>query len=161
MTKQRHLRHGDHLDDDDLIVVRGGDLDPVALRFDAELSGMKAAGSGATRDPKMVAFAEVIECLSDLFGDEDFTAGQKESFLEALLRTLLDNDTLVTQAAANSTKQFLESPDLNDAVVAAVADNQGSHNKMADYFFTDSPGVPELVASVGTLVHLHAKEEAV
>lgn len=34
--KQRHLRHGDHLDDDDIVVVRGGDLDREALRFDAE-----------------------------------------------------------------------------------------------------------------------------
>ncbi len=108
----------------------------------------------------MVAFAEVIERLNDLFGDEDFSTGQKESFLEGLLRTLLDNEMLVTQAAANSTKQFLESPDLTDAIQAAVADNQGSHNKMADYFFTDSPRVAELVASVGTLVHVHARERA-
>jgi hypothetical protein len=36
MAKQRHLRPGDHLDDDDVVVVRGGDLDPEALRFDAE-----------------------------------------------------------------------------------------------------------------------------
>lgn len=36
MTKQRHLRPGDRLDDEDILVVRGGDLDPEALRFDAE-----------------------------------------------------------------------------------------------------------------------------
>lgn len=36
MAKQRHLRPGDRLDDDDIVVVRGGDLDPEALRFDAE-----------------------------------------------------------------------------------------------------------------------------
>jgi len=36
MAKQRHLRPGDGLDDDDVVVVRGGDLDPEALRFDAE-----------------------------------------------------------------------------------------------------------------------------
>ncbi len=124
------------------------------------LSGATQAGSGAKKDPKMVAFAEVIERLNDLFGDEDFTTGQKESFLEALLRTLLENEQLVTQAAANSTKQFLESPDLDDAVQTAVADNQGSHNKMADYFFSDSPRVAELIASVGTLVHLHAQDRA-
>ncbi len=36
MTKQRHLRSGDSLDDDDIVVVRGGDLDPAVLRSDAE-----------------------------------------------------------------------------------------------------------------------------
>ncbi|MHB1534122.1 MAG: hypothetical protein ACYC1D_05825 [Acidimicrobiales bacterium] len=33
--KQRHLRPGDRLGDDDLIVVRGGRLDQVLLRDDA------------------------------------------------------------------------------------------------------------------------------
>ncbi len=36
MTKQRHLRPGDRLDDEDILVVRGGNLDPEILRFDAE-----------------------------------------------------------------------------------------------------------------------------
>jgi hypothetical protein len=36
MTKQRHVRPGDHLDDDDTVVIRGGDLDPDLLRADAE-----------------------------------------------------------------------------------------------------------------------------
>ncbi|MEI2640048.1 MAG: hypothetical protein V9F03_13780 [Microthrixaceae bacterium] len=36
MAKQRHLRPDDRLDDDDIVVVRGGDLDPEALRIDAE-----------------------------------------------------------------------------------------------------------------------------
>jgi hypothetical protein len=36
MTKQRHLRPGDALDDDETIVIRGGRLDPDELRADAE-----------------------------------------------------------------------------------------------------------------------------
>jgi len=36
MAKQRHLRQGDRLEDDDIVVVRGGDLDPASLRADAE-----------------------------------------------------------------------------------------------------------------------------
>lgn len=34
-TKQRSLRVGDKLNDDVIVVVRGGDLDPVVLRADA------------------------------------------------------------------------------------------------------------------------------
>lgn len=36
MTKRRHVRDGDQLDDDDTIVIRGGDLDAEALRADAD-----------------------------------------------------------------------------------------------------------------------------
>ena len=35
MPKERHVRPGDHLDDDDTIVIRGGVLDPEVLRADA------------------------------------------------------------------------------------------------------------------------------
>ena len=36
MAKQRHLRSGDDLDDSDVVVVRGGDLDRNVLRSDCE-----------------------------------------------------------------------------------------------------------------------------
>lgn len=36
MTKRRHLRDGDRLDDDETTVIRGGRLDPDLLRADAE-----------------------------------------------------------------------------------------------------------------------------
>jgi len=36
VAKQRHLRPGDTLDDDDVVVVRGGALDADVLRDDAE-----------------------------------------------------------------------------------------------------------------------------
>lgn len=35
VAKQRHVRAGDTLDDDDLVVVRGGQLDAEVLRADA------------------------------------------------------------------------------------------------------------------------------
>jgi hypothetical protein len=36
VAKQRHLRPGDYLADNDTVVVRGGDLDPAVMRSDAE-----------------------------------------------------------------------------------------------------------------------------
>ena len=36
MTKRRHIRDGVSLDDDDVVVVRGGQLDAEILRADAE-----------------------------------------------------------------------------------------------------------------------------
>jgi len=112
------------------------------------LAGLTAAGSGTKRDPTLVAFQRVLDRLNDLFGSEDFTESQKVSFLESLMRTLLEDEGLVQQARVNTPKQFGESPDFDDAVVGAVADNQGSHNKMADYFFTNAPGRELLVADI-------------
>jgi type I restriction enzyme R subunit len=84
----------------------------ISLGARVGLTGITAAGSGEKRDPKMVAFQQVLDRLNDLFGSEDFTQSQKISFLEALLRTLLDDDALVQQAKVNSPKQFVESPGL-------------------------------------------------
>jgi len=120
----------------------------ISLAGRIGLKGITGAGSGVKRDPKMVAFQQVLDRLNELFGNEDFTEAQKVSFLEALLRTLLDDDALVQQARVNTAKQFAESPDFDDAVTGAVADNQGAHNKMADYFFTNAPGRVSLVADI-------------
>ncbi|GLP79744.1 type I restriction endonuclease subunit R [Mycobacterium antarcticum] len=120
----------------------------IGLGVRAGLSGITAAGSGEKRDPKMVAFQQVLDRLNDLFGSEDFTESQKVSFLESLLRTLLDDAELVQQAKVNSTKQFVESPDFEDAVEGAVADNQGAHQKMSDYFFTNAPGRAHLISDI-------------
>jgi type I restriction enzyme R subunit len=117
-------------------------VDPIGLH------GMTAAGSGQRRDPTMVAFQQVLDRLNDLFGDEDFTQSQKVSFVEALGRSLLDDDALVQQARVNSPQQFADSPDFDEAVQGVVADNQGAHNKMADYFFSDNPGKHQLVVEI-------------
>jgi type I restriction enzyme R subunit len=131
----------------------------IGLVDTSGLHGMTAAGSGAKRDPKLVAFQIVIDRLNDLFGNEDFTTSQKVSFLEALLRTLLEDEGLVQQAKVNSATQFSESPDFDDAVTGAVADNQGSHNKMADYFFTNGPGRLELVGSIAKAFYEYAASD--
>ncbi len=120
----------------------------IGLGMRVGLSGITAAGTGEKRDPKMVAFQQVLDRLNDLFGSEDFTESQKVSFLEALLRTLLDDTALVQQAKVNTAKQFTESPDFDYAVTSAVADNQGAHEKMSDYFFTNAPGRSHLISDI-------------
>ena len=112
------------------------------------LSGLTAAGSGEKRDPTMVAFQQVLDRLNDLFGSEDFSQSQKVSFIESLLQTLLADNDLVQQAKVNTAKQFTESPDFEFAVTGAVADNQGAHQKMSDYFFSDAPGRGHLMSDI-------------
>ncbi|MGV7472234.1 type I restriction endonuclease subunit R [Mycobacterium kansasii] len=120
----------------------------IGLGVRTGLHGITAVGSGEKRDPTMVAFQQVLDRLNDLFGSEDFTENQKVSFLDALLNTLLDDAALVQQAKVNTPKQFVESPDFDDAVTGAVADNQGAHQKMSDYFFTNAPGRAHLISDI-------------
>ena len=67
--------------------------------------------------------------------------------------------SLQTQATNSSKTQFMESPDLNDAVVEAVLGNQTTHNRMADIFFTDDRVKVALVHLLGELVHVNLKAE--
>ena len=133
----------------------------ISLGSRAGLKGMTAAGSGQKRDPKMVALQQVLVRLNDLFGGEEVTETQTETFLMSLLSALLDNEGLVRQAQVNTARQFSESPDFDDAVTGAVADNQGAHGKLADYFFTDNPGRDHLVADIAKWFYEVATEEPV
>ena len=67
---------------------------------------------------------------------------------------MLENEPLVQQAQVNTVWQFSESPDFDDAVVDAGADKQGSHNKIADYFYVDAPGRPILMVSLARAFHV-------
>ena len=132
LTRIKQARSGDHDLDLD-----GGEL--VALR------PVAATGTGAARGPRMVRLAEVLVKINDLFSGEDFTPAEQQSWVEGLVTVLMDDDIIRAQAGANARKQFVESPDLSDAVTEAVLGNQTSHHKMADYFFTDDRVKVELV----------------
>lgn len=125
------------------------------------LKGMTEAGSAEKKDPKMVALSEVIDRLNDLFGAEEFTASQPESFVRALIDRMLENEPLVQQARVNTVKQFSESPDFDEAVVDAVSDNQGAHKRIADYLFADAPGRPVLILALAKAFHQLAAEAGV
>lgn len=122
------------------------------------LTGLSAAGSGAKKDPTMVAIAEVIDRLNEQFGDEDFSQGQKQSFVETALRAMLENETLYTQAAANTSKQFAESPDLKPELLTSVADGSGAVSKITDHFFSDNPSVEGLIVALAGAYWVQVQE---
>ena len=143
------------LSDVALVAIKQTDtgVHDLSLGEKVGLSGVTGAGSGQKKDPKMVAFAEVIERLNDLFGDEEFSEGTKTSFANTTVATLLENETLLAQAEVNTGKQFLESPDLKNEFLATIAANQGANNKMAEHFFTESQIVDVLISSFGKVLY--------
>lgn len=64
MTKRRHVRDGDRLDDDETVVIRGGRLDPALLRADAEryhdIYGQYGISVFAARDATVDELAQEV-----------------------------------------------------------------------------------------------------
>ncbi|MFC7723605.1 type I restriction endonuclease subunit R [Nocardioides sp. GCM10028917] len=120
----------------------------ISLTGDGQLKGISAAGTGTKKEPKYVALQVVIDKMNDLFGAEAFTESQIREFVNGLVQRLLAYPDLVKQTQVNSKKQFLESQDFQSAVTEAVIDNQGAHNTMADYFFSDGPGINGVVIAL-------------
>ncbi|MCD4532498.1 DEAD/DEAH box helicase family protein [Nocardioides sp. cx-169] len=120
----------------------------ISLSGDGELKGITGAGTGTRKEPKYVALQVVIDKMNDLFGAEAFTESQVREFVNSLVLRLLAYPDLVKQTQVNSKKQFLESQDFQSAVTEAVIDNQGAHNTMADYFFSDGPGINGVIIAL-------------
>ena len=120
----------------------------ISLTGDGELRGISAAGTGTRKEPKYVALQVVIDKMNDLFGAESFSASQVREFVQGLVQRLLAYPDLVNQTKVNSKKQFMESQDFQAAVTEAVVDNQEAHNTMADYFFSDGPGISAVITAL-------------
>lgn len=58
----------------------------------------------------------------------------------------------MTQTELNSPRQFLDIPDLSDAVNG----NQSTHNRVSEYFYSDSLVRARLIPKMGQLVYRHA-----
>ena len=66
---------------------------------------------------------------------------------------LVENPTVRTQAEANSSSQFVESPDLSDAVTTAVLTSTDAHGRMTDKFFANDEFKSQIIKLLGQLVH--------
>jgi type I restriction enzyme R subunit len=139
--------------------TKGAAVD-ISLTGDGQLKGISAAGTGTKKEPKYVALQVVIDKMNDLFGAESFTESQVREFVQGLVQRLLAYPDLVKQTQVNSKKQFLESQDFQAAVTEAVVDNQGAHNTMADYFFSDGPGIKGVILALADAFYEAAIDES-
>ncbi|MBI4941415.1 MAG: type I restriction endonuclease subunit R [Actinobacteria bacterium] len=147
LTRIKQWRSGEHELD-----LGGGEAHP--------LKPVSGSGTGSTHDPRLVRLAEVLAKVNDLFAGEDFTPAEQQSWVEGLITVLMDDEIVRRQAGANTKEQFVESPDLSEAVTDAVIGNQSSHNKMVDVFFGDERVKVQLVKLLGELVHENVAAEA-
>jgi type I restriction enzyme R subunit len=88
-------------------------------------------GGGGVQDKNKVELAEIIAKLNELFNGE-LGDNDKLPYVCSVIRgKLLESSTLSQQAAANSKKQFSNSPDLNKALLDAIIGALDAHQLMS------------------------------
>ena len=95
-----------------------------------KLQAMDAVGSGSVQEKQQAFLNEIIEKVNGLF-EGDVSDGDKLVYVNGVIKgKLLENETLVRQAASNSKNQFDNSPDVMPALVDAIIDAGDAHQSM-------------------------------
>ena len=96
-----------------------------------KLPPMDAVGSGHVQDKQQAYLAEIIEKVNGLF-EGQLTDGDQLVYVNGVIKgKLLENETLIQQAANNSKQQFANSPDLKEALMHAIMDALDAHTTMS------------------------------
>jgi type I restriction enzyme R subunit len=106
---------------------------PMGLNEDGtyKLPPMDAVGSGSVQERQQAYLVEIIQKVNGLF-EGDLTDDDQLVYVNGVLKgKLLENATLVQQAASNSKEQFANSPDLRDALLHAIMDALDAHTTMS------------------------------
>jgi type I restriction enzyme R subunit len=106
---------------------------PMGLNQDGtfKLSPMDAVGSGSVQEKQQAYLVEIIQKVNGLFEGE-LTDDDQLVYVNGVLKgKLLENETLMQQAASNSKEQFANSPDLKDALLHAIMDALDAHQAMS------------------------------
>lgn len=106
---------------------------PMTLNQDGtyKLAPIDAVGSGMVQEKEKAYLVEIIRKVNGLFEGE-LTDDDQLVYVNGVLKgKLLENETLVKQAASNSKEQFANSPDLNGALLHAIMDALDAHTTMS------------------------------
>lgn len=106
---------------------------PMGLNADGsyKLMPMDAVGSGSVQEKQQAYLNEIIEKVNGLF-EGQLSDDDQLLYVNGVLKgKLLENETLMRQAASNSKEQFANSPDLKDAVMHAIMDALDAHQTMS------------------------------
>jgi type I restriction enzyme R subunit len=120
---------------------------------DAALSPISGAGSGsAQQDPQLVLLAELIAKINDLFGGE-LTNEQIEAFVKPVAAMAESNNEVQQQIDHNAEDQFLDSPDLRDAVIDAALSSEAAVGKLTGATTGDDMTAEQLIRLIGSFMY--------
>ncbi|KGO99837.1 type I restriction endonuclease subunit R [Novilysobacter defluvii] len=113
--------------------LRSGGKQALSLNADGtyKLPPMEAVGSGQVQDKQQAYLDEIIEKVNGLF-EGQLTDGDQLVYVNGVIKgKLLENQTLIQQAANNSKQQFANSPDLKEALIHAIMDSLEANSIMS------------------------------
>jgi type I restriction enzyme R subunit len=97
----------------------------------SKLPPMTDTGSGSVQEKEKAYLVEIIQKVNGLF-EGDLTDDDQLVYVNGVLKgKLLENETLIQQAANNSKEQFANSPDLSQALMHAIMDALDAHTTMS------------------------------
>jgi len=145
------------------------DFDYLAQREQATTSGKlaggvalepsKEAGTGSVKDPEMVALAEVIEKINDLFSG-DHPDSSVKSVITHVKDRLKESQTLQEQAQHNSLAQFSASPDLHNEFMTAVIGAMASSEDLSTQILNNPDLSQKLLAELVPIIYQGLKASA-
>ena len=123
------------------------------------LEPAKEAGTGTVKDPEMVALAEVIEKINDLFSGEHPDSSVK-SVVTHVKERLEESETLQQQAQHNSLAQFTASPDLHSEFMTAVIGAMASSEDLSTQIINNPDLSQKLLAELVPIIYKGLKATA-
>jgi type I restriction enzyme R subunit len=129
------------------------------LTGDVPLQPAKESGTGAARDPEMVALEDVIAQINDLFSGEHPDSSVR-NVVTHIKDRLEESETLQQQAQNNSLAQFSASPDLQNEFVGAVIGAMESHSDLSAQILNNSEISQKLMGELVPIIYKALKVTA-
>ena len=110
------------------------------------------AGTGTVKDPEMVALAEVIEKINDLFSG-DHPESSVNNVVTHVKDRLQESETLQQQAQHNTLAQFSASPDLHSEFISAVIGAMASSEDLSTQIINNPDLSQKLLAELVPIIY--------
>ncbi|MBB1512353.1 type I restriction endonuclease subunit R [Tessaracoccus sp. MC1627] len=137
--------------------IAQGDSVKLTLAEGPGLDPITAIGSGTIHEKHRSALDEIITKLNERFGDK-YGPGVVAGTMSSIVVNLAHDETLASQARANTAQQFSESPALPKAFIDAVMGVRDRTPLLVYDIFSDQDLYSELSKALPAMLyeHLHA-----
>lgn len=135
--------------------IKKGDSANLSL-VDGEsiaLDPVDEQGTGQVHDPVFIALREAVEQLNTLWDDETFTNADSNGIALWVAGKAAEQSAIRKQASANTLDQFLASPDLENATIAALVESSGNFDEMKDDVLADKQTIEKFTRIIGRLAY--------
>ncbi|BBY28888.1 type I restriction endonuclease subunit R [Mycolicibacterium sediminis] len=123
------------------------------------LEPAKEAGTGSVKDAELVALAEVIEKINDLFSG-DHPDSSVKNVVTHVKERLEESETLQQQAQHNTLAQFSASPDLHSEFMTAVIGAMASSEDLSTQIINNADLSQKLLAELVPIIYNGLKASA-